>query len=339
MPEPLWTVRPPRGLAAAMVGGVRSGVALAGQQGGGQGPGGAALVPQPKQTTIPCKGASQSASDHPQSAFQLSSAALGQSQSDSDPRSQRCTGHTQAQVRTSTDVLRPLISDSSSKHELGLQSPYAMRLRQQQGGSSAQLRQAHPSSSGLVDTEPSANTWQQPDPCSRAEPASSSPRAQGHQEGPAASSPGAQRHQEEPAGSSPVAQRHLGRPAGSSPGAPAGQNEPSAAQRHQHRAGAGLLEIGSRLGHHLNSPDMVTPRSCLFSSLKRSVGFHEEELITILSDSQSQEDLEISLSPSPAKRYAKHPTCTAMYTLRFVRAPFWVPQSSQIGLACAERPD
>ncbi|KAL3141843.1 hypothetical protein ABBQ32_004509 [Trebouxia sp. C0010 RCD-2024] len=309
MPEPLWTVRPPRGLSAAMVGGSNLGGAQAGWSGGRQGPVGAALMPQLKQATIPCKGASQSGNGPQQSAFQRSSAALSQSQSDRDPRSQRCTGHTEGQAATSSaDVLSPLISDSSSNYELGLQSPYAMRLGQQQGGSSAQLRQAHSSSSGLVDTEPNANTWRQPDPCSRAEPASSSPRAQGHQEEPAASSPRAQGHQDEPAGSSPRAQGHLGRPAGSSPRAQPCQDEPAAAQRHQHRAGAGLLEIGSSLGHHPNSPDMVTPKSCVFTSPKRSMGSHEEEPITILSDSQSQEDLEISLSPSPAKRRKTPPT-------------------------------
>ena len=284
LPEPLRTVRPPRGLAAAMGAGAKTGGAVAGW------PGGADLAPQPnRQTTLQCVRATQSDSDHQQSAFKLSSVVL--SQSDSGPKAQGLTtGQTGQGEVSSTDVLRPLTSHRSSEGNLGLQSPYAMRLRQLQGVASAQLRRTHSSSSGLVDAEPSASTWRQPDPCSRAEPAGSSPEAHGHQ----------------------------GKPAGSSPRAQPYQDKPAAAQRYEHRAGTGHLEIGRSLGHPPNSPDVLTPKSRLFTSPKRSMGCQDEDAITILSDSQSQEELEIALSPSPAKRYAQHDTCIAMYTLRLV---------------------
>lgn len=151
--------------------------AVAGQPGGGQGPWGAAL-PQPKQATLPCETASQPGKDHRQAASKLTRAALRQPESDTDSEDR---GMADAQAEAETSSIRPVTSPRSSDHDLmGLQTSYAMRLKQQQkGGLAAQLHHMHSSPQRVVEPQPSAHTGQQPDPCSTAGPAgSSSPRAQ-----------------------------------------------------------------------------------------------------------------------------------------------------------------
>lgn len=268
MPELLREARPPRGLAAATGGGTRTVGAVAGWPGGG-GPGGAlggaTPVPQPRQGPLRGMPASRPADDSWQSAFKPGSTALSRPRSDCNVPAQSAA-HLQAET-SSADVLKQQTSDSNVEDDLLLQSPYAMRLRQQQGGQATELRQMHSSSSEPSREDADANPWthtgDQPDHCCAVDLAGSSPRAKQHQDKPAA-------------------------------------------KQHQHRPLGGHFEIGNSLGHAPRSPDAVAARVQLFNSPKRSIRPCEEEKpLTILSDSQSQEEWEISLlSPSPAKRCA-----------------------------------
>ena len=156
-------------------------------------------------------------------------------------------------------------SDRGTEDDLVLRSPYAMRLRQQQGVQAAELRHTRSSSSAgacTADQEADASegAGRQPEPHCIVDLAGRNLETQQHQVKPAA----------------------------------------------EHRPVEGQLDFGTRVGHLPRSPDAVTARGQLFLSPKRSISFREEEEpITIMSDSHSEGELEISLlSPSPAKRYA-----------------------------------
>ena len=268
MPELLREARPPRGLAVTMGGDARTVGAVAGWPGGGA-PGGGlgdtTPVPQPRQGPLRGMPASRPADDSWQSAFKPVSTALSQPGSECNVAPQSAA---QLQAETSSaDVSQQQMSASNVEEEVLFQSPYAMRLRQQQGGQAAELCQMHSSflepSREDADANPLTHTGKQPDHCCAVDLAGSSPRAKQHQDKPAA-------------------------------------------KQCQHRPLGGHFEIGTSLGHPPRSPDAMAARVQLFNSPKRSIRpCEEEEPLTILSDSQSQEEWEITLpSPSPAKRCA-----------------------------------
>ena len=273
-------VRPPRGLAAAMSGGATAGgttaggAAAGGLRGGdpGGGLGGAPLAPQPQLGPLRGMLANKPADDGRQPVSKAGSIALSQPRAGHSVQAKHSA---QLQAGPSrADMRRPQKSNRDTGDDLVLQSPYAMRLRQQQGGQAAeqgsqaaelpQMRSSSSSGACTGDEEagPSRGAGKQPDYHCTVDLAGSSSRSQQHQDKPAP-------------------------------------------EHCQHRPVEGQLDIG-RAGHLPRSPDILMAREQLFLSPKRGISSREEEEpITVMSDSHSEGELEISLlSPSPAKRYA-----------------------------------
>lgn len=284
--EQLGGVKPPRGLAAAMGGdaallGPRGGggdskdspggVSLAPKQGGLRGgdpggiPGVGALAPQPKHETLRSMFASQSADDNRQSVSQPSNNVLS-------PPGLDCSVPAKSTVHLSagTSSADAHTLDRAVEDDLSLHSPYAMRLRQEQGSKAAQPSQMCTSSSSAArygdrETDHIPGSSRQLDHYSAEDLAGSSPRSQQHQ-------------------------------------------DQQVAEQYQYRPFEGQLDTSSRAGHLPRSPGAVTPRGQLLLSPKRGIKSCEKEgPSTVLSDGDSEGELEISLlSPSPAKRYANN---------------------------------
>lgn len=257
-------VKPPRGLAAAMDGGAAplGPRVRAGDPGGILGVGSPA--PQPKQGTLRSMFASQSGDDNRQSACKPGNTVLSQPGLDCSVQARPT-----AQLPAGTNSADAQTSDRDMEDDLMLHSPYAMRLRQKQGGQAAQLRQmCTPSSSAVCfedrDIDHAVGSGREIDHYSTVDLAGNGPRSQ-------------QQHQDQ-----------------------------QVAKQYGHRPLEGQLNTSSRAGRLPSSPDAVTPRGQLLLSPKRGLKSCEEQgLSTTLSVSGSEGDLEISLlSPSPAKRYA-----------------------------------
>ena len=224
---------------------------------------GTPMAVQPKRGTLRGMPAMEPADYSQQLTSTAGVPALSQPQCDHSVQANR-TGHFQAQTR-GADKWSLQKSDRDTEDDLVLQSPYAMRLRQQQEGAAAELRQMRSSSSSGACTadeeaDSSEGAGRQPDDNCAMDLAGNSLKSQQHQDKPATE---------------------------------------------QHRPVEGQLVFGTRAGHLPRSPNNVTARGQLFFSPKRGIrSCEEEELITVMSDSHSEAELEISLlSPSPAKRY------------------------------------
>lgn len=266
-PELPREIRPPRGLASASGGSaIAGGAAVGGVKRGDPGLGGALREPQPKFGTLRGMPATNPAEDSRQPSSTAGSAALSQAHF-GHKLQPKCIGHLQAET-SRADMQNAHKLDSHVEDDLVLQSPYAMHRRQQQGGQAAELRQMGSSSCSGA--------------CSRDEEAGPS----------------------EGAGKQPDDRCTVG-VAGNSFGSQLLQDKP-AAEKCQHKSVEGQLDIGTRAGPLPKSPDVVVARGQLFSSPKRGISSHEDdEPISVMSDSHSEGELEISLlSPSPAKRYA-----------------------------------
>ena len=279
-------VKPPRGLAAAMGGSAASlgprggggdpedspgGASLAPKRGGPRGGdpgailGGGARKPQPKHGNLRSMFACQSADD---SGHSVGNTVLDQPGLDCSVQSKP-----RAQLPAGTSSGDPQMSHRDVEEDLLLHSPYAMHLRQKQGGQAAQRSQVCTSSSSAAcygdrDTDHVAGFSRQLDHYSTVDHAGNRPRPQQHQD----------------------------------------QQVP---EQYGHRPCEGQFDPSSRAGRLPRSPEAVTPRGELLPSPERGITiFGEDGPSTIMSGSGSEGDLEISLlSPSPAKRYASN-TCS-----------------------------